>query len=87
VLASEHLSLAKAIRTTNFWLVVAGALLTVLNQGLGWNLPTQDVLAVLAVLISYILGSSHIAAQHVAATAHLAAAEAARAPGAGDAAS
>lgn len=43
-----------------FLMALAAGALVVANQGLGLNLPTDHVLAVVGVAISYILGEAHV---------------------------
>ena len=42
------------IKTTEFWLVVVGALITVFNDGLGLHLPAEAILSLAGMIGSYV---------------------------------
>ena len=46
------------IKTSEFWSVVATALLLVANSGFGLNLPKEAILAVVGVVVTYVVGRS-----------------------------
>ena len=46
------------IKSRKFVLAVASALLVVLNQGLGLNLPDEAIMKVVGIVCSYIFGQS-----------------------------
>ncbi len=46
------------IKTTEFWLALLGAIIPVLNQYLGLNLPSAAILGITGIIISYIFGRS-----------------------------
>lgn len=46
------------IKTSEFWLALLAAIIPVVNQHLGLNLPTEAVLAVAGIAIAYIFGRS-----------------------------
>jgi hypothetical protein len=48
------------IKTTEFWLVVVGALITVFNKGLGFDLPEEAILSLAGMIGSYVGGRSWI---------------------------
>lgn len=48
------------IKTSEFWLALLAAILPVLNQHLGLNLPTEAILSIAGIAISYILGRSWV---------------------------
>ena len=47
------------LTSRRFWMAVASAILLVANEGLGLNLPTDTILAFVAVVLGYILGESY----------------------------
>jgi uncharacterized oligopeptide transporter (OPT) family protein len=46
------------IKTTEFWLALITAIITVLNEQLGLNLPKEAIISIIAMVISYIFGRS-----------------------------
>jgi hypothetical protein len=54
----------KGIKTTEFWLVVIGAVVTVANDGLGLGLERDTIMAFAAMVASYVGGRSYIKAKH-----------------------
>ena len=55
----------KKLKSRKFWIAVVSAILLILCRGLGRPLPEDAILAVAGVVISYILGQSHVdAAEH-----------------------
>lgn len=48
------------IKTSEFWLALIGAIIPVANQYLGMNLPTETILSISGIVISYILGRSYV---------------------------
>lgn len=48
------------IKTSEFWVAAIGALIPVINQHLGLNIPTEAVLGIVAIVISYIAGRSYV---------------------------
>jgi hypothetical protein len=54
----------KGIKTTEFWLVVIGAAVTVANDGLGLGLERDTIMAFAAMVASYVGGRSYIKAKH-----------------------
>jgi uncharacterized membrane protein len=53
------------LKSRKFWLTVATAILTIANEGLGWNLPTDAIMQVVAVVIAYVLGQGAVDAVQV----------------------
>jgi len=51
------------IKSTEFWLALIAAIIPVLNQHLGLNIPTSAVLSTAGVVIAYIFGRSHVKAR------------------------
>jgi len=45
-------------KTSEFWVTVVSAVVMVLNQGLGVNLPVEQITAFAGVVIAYVLGRS-----------------------------
>ena len=48
------------IKTSEFYVALLGAILPVLNKELGLHIPTDQVIAIIGLLASYVLGRSHI---------------------------
>ena len=48
------------LKTTEFWLALIAALITVFNEQLGLNLPEEAILSIASMVISYIFGRSII---------------------------
>lgn len=48
------------IKTSEFWLALLAAILPVVNQHLSLNLPTEAILSIAGIAISYILGRSWV---------------------------
>lgn len=48
------------IKTSEFWLAIVAAIIPVVNQHLGLNLPGEAILAVAGIAISYIFGRSMV---------------------------
>lgn len=46
----------KGVKSSEFWMSVVAALTMVANEGLGLDLPTESVMSLAAVTISYIFG-------------------------------
>lgn len=53
-------------KSRKFWMAVVTGLLVVANEGLGLNLPSEAVLTVAGVAISYILGQGYVDGKKVA---------------------
>lgn len=47
-------------KSRKFWMAIISALLVVLNEGLGLGVDSETVLAFAAIVISYIIGESHV---------------------------
>ena len=52
------------LRSRKFWMAVVSAVLIVLNDGLGWNIPTETVMSFVAVVLGYLLGQSYVDGHH-----------------------
>ncbi len=48
------------LKSRKFWMAVISALLIIANDGLGLKIPTDAVMALAGVVISYILGQSYV---------------------------
>lgn len=48
------------LTSRKFWMAVVSALLMVAKDGLGLELPSETIIALAAVAISYILGESYV---------------------------
>lgn len=46
------------VKTTEFWTTVGAAIIMVFNQGLGFNLPSDQLMSLAGVVMSYCLGRS-----------------------------
>ncbi|MFQ5673424.1 MAG: hypothetical protein ACE5G9_10035 [Nitrospinales bacterium] len=46
------------IKTTEFWTTVVAGVIMVFNQGLGIQLPSEQIMSLAGVVIAYILGRS-----------------------------
>ncbi len=44
------------IKTSEFWVALCGAIIPVLNQHLGLNIPQEVVMTILGLMASYIIG-------------------------------
>ena len=45
-------------KTSEFWASVAAAILPLLNQALGWNLPVETLVGVAGSVAAYVIGRS-----------------------------
>ena len=43
-------------KSRKFWMVIIGALITVLNEGLGLNLPREALITIGGLIVSYVIG-------------------------------
>ena len=48
------------LKSRKFWMAVATALLIILNDGLGLDLPKEATLQLAAVVIAYIIGEAAV---------------------------
>lgn len=48
------------IKTTEFWIGLGAILLAYFNENLGLNLPVESILAVSAIVVSYIASRTYI---------------------------
>ncbi|MED1603685.1 hypothetical protein [Alkalihalophilus marmarensis] len=53
----------KKFTSRKFWMAVVSAAVILGNEGLGLELPTESIMTVAAVAISYILGESYVDSQ------------------------
>lgn len=53
------------LKSRKFWVTVVSALLVVANDGLGLDLPSEAIMTVAGVAITYILGESYIDGKRV----------------------
>ncbi|MFZ5641914.1 MAG: hypothetical protein ACOY4Q_14660 [Bacillota bacterium] len=53
------------LKSRKFWMAIVAALLVIFNQGLGFNLPEESIMAVAGIVISYIFGQSYVDAKRV----------------------
>jgi uncharacterized membrane protein len=52
--------MSSKLKSRKFWMAVVTAILVVANEGLGLKLPTDAVMAVAGIAITYILGESYV---------------------------
>lgn len=52
------MTLWQKLRSRKFWLAILAAILPVVNQELGINLPSEVILGIFGVLLAYIFGES-----------------------------
>lgn len=50
----------RGVRSSEFWMSVVAALTLVANDGLGLELPTESVMSLAAVTISYVFGRTMV---------------------------
>ncbi len=48
------------LKSRKLWIAVVTALLVVVNEGLGFNIPREPILVVAGIVISYIIGQSAV---------------------------
>ena len=48
------------LKSRKFLMAVAAAILVIVNDGLGLNLPKESITSIVSVVISYILGQSYV---------------------------
>lgn len=48
------------LKSRKFWMAVVTAGIVIANEGLGLNLPKEEIMTVAGVAIAYILGESYI---------------------------
>ncbi|WP_273483577.1 hypothetical protein [Desulforamulus ruminis] len=51
------------LKSRKFWMAVVTASVLVANEGLGLDLPTEDIMTVAGVAIAYILGEAYVDGQ------------------------
>lgn len=51
------------LKSRKFWVAVFSALIVILNDGLGLNLPGEEIKTVAAIVIAYLLGQSYVDAK------------------------
>ena len=47
-------------KSRKFWMAVVTAIVTVANEGLGLDIPSEAVITTAGVVIAYILGESYV---------------------------
>ena len=53
----------KGLKSSEFWMSLVAALTMVANDGFGLNLPTESVMSLAAITISYIFGRTVVKAR------------------------
>lgn len=51
------------LKSRKFWVAVVSALLVVANDGMGWSLPSESIMTVAGIVISYLVGQSIVDAK------------------------
>ncbi len=51
------------LKSRKFWMVAAGAALTVANDGLGLGLPAETILGVVGMISAYVVGQGYVDGQ------------------------
>ncbi|MCF6095049.1 hypothetical protein L1765_13885 [Microaerobacter geothermalis] len=47
-------------KSRKFWMAVVAALITIGNDGLGLNLPSESIMSIAGVAIAYIFGEAYV---------------------------
>lgn len=50
----------KKFKSRKFWMAVVTAGIVIANEGMGLNLPQEELLTVAGVVIAYILGEAYV---------------------------
>lgn len=48
----------KGWKTSEFWVLVAGSLVAILNKAFDWNIPNETVISIIGGISAYIIGRS-----------------------------
>ena len=48
------------LKSRKLWMAIVSAVLIILNEGLGWNIPSETVMSFTAVVLGYLLGQSYV---------------------------
>lgn len=51
-------------KSRKFWMAVVTGVLIVLNEGLGWNVPTETVIAFVAVVLGWVFAEAYTDGKH-----------------------
>ncbi len=51
-------------KSRKFWMAVVAAILVVLNEGLGWNVPSETVLTFAALILGWIFAEAYVDGHH-----------------------
>ena len=54
------------LKSRKFWMAVISAVLIVLNEGLGWNVPSETVLSFAAVVLGWVFAEAYVDGKHAA---------------------
>lgn len=60
VMDMDRSKVKSGLRTSEFWLALLGSLIPVLNGHLGLSIPSEGVMAVAGVIVSYVIGRSAV---------------------------
>ena len=52
--------MSSKLKSRKFWIAVAGAIILVLTEGLGVDIPREAILSFIGILIAYILGEAYV---------------------------
>ena len=48
------------LKSRKFWMAVLTALLIILNDGLGLDIPNESLISIVGIVVAYIAGESYI---------------------------
>ncbi len=48
------------LKSRKFWLAVVSAVLVIMNEGLGWNVPSETVLTFAALILGWIFAEAYV---------------------------
>ena len=52
------------LKSRKFWMAIATAILLVLREGLGWDIPTDTVMGFVAVVLGWIFAEAYVDGKH-----------------------
>jgi len=48
------------LKSRKLWMAIISGLLIIMNEGLGWNIPSETVLSFAAVVLGYLLSQGYV---------------------------
>ena len=51
-------------KSRKLWMAMVTAVLIVLNEGLGWNVPTETVVSFVAVVLGWVFAEAYVDGKH-----------------------